>query len=261
MTIKAIIFDLDDTLVVEVASANAAFNLACKLAFEKYGIDPDKFHQTIRKTARTLWYASPSHPYCKEIGISSWEGLWARFRGDNPNLIALRKWSPTYRLQSWSNALKEFGIDDDTLAEQLSETFQTERRKRHIVFDDAQNVLDELRKQYQLALVSNGAPGLQREKLNGSGLAHYFAIVIISGEIGIGKPDPKLFEITLEKLRVKPNEAVVIGNARGTDILGAKNANIKAIWLNRDNSDYDSDVIPDFQIAKLNQLPALLNSF
>ena len=261
MTIKAIIFDLDDTLIVEVASANTAFNQACKLAFDKYNLDPDKFHQTIRKTARKLWHASPTHPYCKKIGISSWEGLWARFEGDNPDLAALKQWSSEYRLQSWSNALQEFGIDDTPFAEKLSETFRTERRKLHIVFPGVQSLLDELREQYQLALVSNGAPGLQREKLNGSGLAHYFEVVVISGEIGVGKPDPKLFQIALDRLNISPNEAVVIGNARGTDILGAQNAKIKAIWLNQDNSDYQSDVIPDFQIAELSQFPALLASF
>ena len=258
MSIRAVIFDLDDTLVVEKASAEAAFGAACELARVKYGIDPKALHEAVRGTASELWYASDMHPYCKEIGISSWEGLWARFDGDDPNLKNLRKFAPVYRIQSWVDALAEFDIVDLSLAAQLADTFCTERRKRHIVFDDVRGVLDEFHKKYRLAVISNGAPGLQREKLAGSGLCSYFEAVVISGEHGIAKPDPKLFEIAVERLGVKADEAIVVGNSRNTDILGAQNANIKSVWLNRDNSDYDSDVVADFEIAGLNELPGIL---
>ena len=258
MSIRAVIFDLDDTLVVEKASAEAAFLAACELARDKYDIDPQGLHEAVRRTAGELWYASDTHPYCKEIGISSWEGLWAGFGGDEANLKALRKFAPVYRIQSWVDALAEFDIVDPSLAAQLADTFGIERRKRHIVFDDVPGVLDKLGK-YRLAIISNGAPCLQREKLAGSGLCSYFETVVISGEQGIGKPDPKLFEIAVELVGVKAGEAIVVGNSRNTDILGAQNANIKSVWLNRDNSDYDSDVVADYEITGLGELPSVLD--
>ena len=257
MSIRAVIFDLDDTLVVEKASAEAAFLAACELARDKYGLCPRALHEAVRRTCRELWYASDMHPYCKEIGISSWEGMWARFDGDEANLKALRKFAPVYRIQSWVNALAEFDIVDLSLAAELADAFCAERRKRHIVFDDVMGVLDKLGK-YRLAIVSNGAPDLQREKLAGSGLGSYFEAVVISGEQGTGKPDPKLFEIVLEQLGVKTDEAIVVGNSRNTDILGAQNANIKSVWLNRDNCDYDSDVVADYEISGLDELDGIL---
>jgi len=252
---------MDDTLVVEVASAGAAFLTACELAREKYGVDPDALHQTIRQTARKIWYAAPTHPYCKSIGISSWEGLWARYEGPGPDLKALRKFAPTYRHQSWLDALKEFDIDDPAFADALAETFQTERRKLSVIYPDVEPVLTELAEKYRLALISNGAPDLQQYKLDSSGLEHYFETVVISGVVGIRKPEPGIFHILLDKLQLKADETIVIGNGRNTDILGAQRANIKAIWLNRDNSDYDSDIVPEYQIKNLTQLPKLLNSF
>ena len=97
MSISAIIFDLDDTLVVEVASAETAFLETCELAQQEYGIEPDQLHKTVRQKARQLWYNYPARDYCVAIGISSWEGLWARFHGDKLHLKSLRQWSPIYR--------------------------------------------------------------------------------------------------------------------------------------------------------------------
>lgn len=246
--------------MVEVASASAAFLAAGKLAEEKYGIDPEALHLTVKKVARKIWYAAPTHPYCKSIGISSWEGLWARYEGDGPDLKALREFAPTYRHQSWVGALEEFDVDDPAFADLLSETFQTERRKLCVVYPDVEPVLTELAKKYRLALISNGAPDLQQEKLDNSGLEKYFETVVISGVVGIRKPEPEIFHILLDKLSLNADETIVIGNGRNTDILGAQRANIQTVWLNRDNSDYDSDVIPEYEIKGLTELPGILES-
>lgn len=260
MTIKAIIFDMDDTLVVEEASAEAAFVAACLLVQEEYGIAPENFNRTVRQKARDLWYASPARQYCVDIGISSWEGLWARFEGDDPNLQILREWAPTYRHQSWSNALVEFGIGDDALADGLSSKFQAERRMRHVVYSDVEPVLEELQESYRLALVSNGAPDLQREKLEGSKLVPYFDVIIVSGEVGIGKPDSRIFATVLERLGVSAEKAVMVGNSLKSDIAGAQQAGIKAIWLNRDKKDNDNSVKPDYEITNLSKLQVALHN-
>ena len=87
MTIrKSLIFDMDDTLVVEEASAETAFRSVCRFAKNKRGIDAEALYRSIRESCRSIWYASPSHPYCLKVGISSWEGLWAEFKGDGKDL-------------------------------------------------------------------------------------------------------------------------------------------------------------------------------
>ena len=100
------------------------------------------------------------------------EGLWCRFEGDGDELAGLRRWAPEYRREAWRRALADQGVADDALAEELGERFGTERRARHEVFADVPAALAAAG--VPLALVTNGASCLQREKLAGSGLADRF---------------------------------------------------------------------------------------
>jgi putative hydrolase of the HAD superfamily len=258
MPTEAVIFDLDDTLLVEVASADAAFLAACAVAHEEHGIDPEELHQTVRLKARELWYASPARAYCVDIGISSWEGLWARFRGADPNLEILRAWAPTYRLESWSRALAEHGVNDPSFAEQMADTFRKERRARHIVYADVKPTLEEVRQTYRLALLTNGAADLQREKIRASKLAPFFEVIVISGEVGVRKPEPQIFGLVLDRLSVTAEKAVMVGNSPSSDVAGAQRAGLKGVWLNRPGKQCDDGVEPDAQIASLSELKRVL---
>ena len=258
MAIRSILFDLDDTLVVEEASADAAFLATCEQAHEKYGIDSKALHQSVRYHARELWRASATITYCRAIGISSWEGLWARFLGDDPTLEKLHAWAPTYRREAWDRALTDHGVNNLAFAEWLSDVFASERRERHVVFSDVEDSLTNLREGYRLALVTNGAPDLQREKIQGANLAQLFNAILISGEVGIGKPDCRIFKLALEVLRTSPSEAVMVGDSLTRDILGAQRAGLKAVWLNRSGNDATSQVTPDVQIENLRQIHELL---
>jgi len=258
MPTEAVIFDLDDTLVVEVASADAAFIATCALAHKEYGIDPEGLHQTVRLKARELWYASPARAYCVDIGISSWEGLWARFRGDDPNLKVLRAWAPTYRLEAWSRALAEYGANDPSFAEQLADTFQSERRGRHVVYPDTKPTLDDVRERYRVALLTNGAADLQREKIRESKLAPFFEVIVISGEVGVRKPEPEIFALVLDRLGVTAGTAVMVGNSLGSDVAGAQRAGLKGVWLNRSGRDCDDEIEPDAKITSLSELKDIL---
>ena len=257
MEIRGILFDLDDTLLIEGASADAAFLATCEHASEKHGIDPNALHRAVRFHARELWRASATITYCRAIGISSWEGLWARFLGDDPNLKSLRRWAPTYRSETWGRALADYGVRDLSFAEQLSIIFMSERRKRHITFSDVEDNLVNLQKAYQLALVSNGAPDLQREKIQGTNLARYFDAILISGEVGIGKPDTRIFRLALEAITASSHETVMIGDSLTRDILGAQQAGLKGVWLNRSGKDSISPVVPDAEITSLSRIHEL----
>jgi FMN phosphatase YigB (HAD superfamily) len=111
--IDTILFDLDDTLIVEYQSAEDSFVETIKLLDSP--IDTGDFLQTIRKQAREEWYKMPTIDYSKRIGISSWEALWADFTGDHEQLKKLRELVPGYRLRSWHQTLIHFGIDDSKL--------------------------------------------------------------------------------------------------------------------------------------------------
>ena len=254
--IRAVLLDLDDTLVVEEAAAQATFAATAASAAQRYPLDAAALARAARERARELWRAAPTYPYCSRVGISSWEGLWCRFEGDAEDLPALRRWAPAYRREAWRRALADHGIDDDRLADELAERFGVERRARQETFADAAPALDALADRYALAVVTNGASCLQREKLAASGLADRFDAVVAGADVGAGKPDRAIFARALDALGATPDNAVMVGNDLDKDVSGAICAGIRAIWVNRERADGPPDV--PF-VADLRELPALLS--
>lgn len=191
------------------------------------------------------------------VGISSWEGLWCRFEGDHPDVRALRQWSPTYRRESWRLALADQGVDDARLADDLADRFGTERRARHEVFADVGEILNHLSGSYSMALVTNGAACLQREKLAASGLSEYFEAVVVSADLGVAKPDPSVFEHALSSLGLDPDDAVMVGDSLSKDVEGALAAGLGAVWVNRSGrSAQSTDLI---EVSTLSGLPDALS--
>jgi len=249
----SLVFDLDDTLVVEKASAEAAFLRTFELARQRYSLDPAALHATLRQTCRSIWHNAPARAYCVEIGISSWEGLWAAFHGRDENLQILRAWAPTYRRESWLRTLREHGVDDEAFAVELAETFPARRRELHVVYDDVRPTLEYFGRSHRLGLLTNGAPDLQREKIEGAGIARYFDDIVISGDVGVGKPNRRIYEIMLSRLKARPDQAVMIGNSLSSDVAGPQGVGIKSIWLNRAGDALRDGVVPDLEVSNLNE--------
>jgi putative hydrolase of the HAD superfamily len=258
---RALLLDLDETLVVEEPSAVAAFEAtAAEAARHHEELDAGALALAARACARELWYAAPAHPYCARIGISSWEGLWCRFEGDDPDTRWLREWAPTYRREAWRLTLAEQGVEDDALAETLGERFVAERRARHVVYEDVVPALEELRATHALALVTNGASCLQREKLAGAGLGRYFDAVVVSGDLGAGKPDPAIFRHALAQLEADERDAVMVGDNLVKDVDGAIAAGLGAVWMNRDGAPRPADRPELAEISMLSELSAALGA-
>ena len=141
--------------------------------------------------------------YCRDIGISAREALWGTFAGADSSLAQLRHWMPTYRLQSWTARVERVGYRRPARSPPNSpEFFAIDRSRRHVVFAETEQVLHELKKNFRLALITNGAPDIQGAKIEGSNLASFFETIIISGDHGFGKPDPRIFQLVLERLKV-----------------------------------------------------------
>ncbi|MFN6474538.1 MAG: HAD family hydrolase [Nostoc sp. SerVER01] len=252
---KNIIFDLDDTLIIEVAAVKAALLATCERAHEKYGIDTQKFYHAVKSHGRQLWNAFANIQYCDNIGIGYWEGLWGNFIGNDPNLKFIRERIPTYKYEVWSNALAEFQINDSIFVQELVDLFGYELRQRLILFPEAESTLKQLSQNYRLALITNGISDLQHEKLEKTNLLPYFEHITISGEEGFGKPDPRIFELTLDKLGISAENAVMVGNNLSRDIKGAQKIGIRGIWINRFTKTFSQDIcIPDAQISSLSEL-------
>lgn len=259
MKIETVLFDLDETLIEEEASNDASALAACAIARQRHGLDVDLILSALRTRSIELWRAGPAVQYCRDIGVSSREGLWGAFAGDEPNLKILREWIPGYRVAAWSRALDDLGIDDGALARELADLFLADRRRRHVVFPESRAVLDALHHRVKLGMITNGAPDIQREKIAGSDLAAYFDTIVVSGEEGFGKPKPEIFRLTIDRLDADESSAVMIGDSLARDVAGAASVGIKSIWVNRlGRKRGDGFPAPDAEVRDLAGLPELL---
>ena len=262
MTIKAVCFDLDDTLLWDERSVAETFEAVCQDVASISGVDPVILGKAIRTEARKLYEAQVTFPFTKRIGINAYEGLWATFdRGQQPEFRTLEQWVPAYRSEAWYRALQVCGVDDRELGAELGDRFVAERRRRVYLYEESMGTLDRLKGTVKLLLITNGCPALQREKLNGvPELISYFDDIIISGDFGIGKPDVSIFRHALEVLEVEADEAVMIGDKLTTDIQGANAAGITSIWLNRHRKSRSEEIVPTYEVEHLSEIFPLIAS-
>ena len=252
--LKAILFDLDETLLHEKKSAEAVITETVEPVCNQYGIDPMDMMQTVFETARPLWHKLPTHEYCRLVAISSWEGLWGEFSGDHPKLAELRELAHGYRVQAWYESLKAYGLDLPDTAEQIALSYPEARKERHILFPETREVLDRLSGLYPLVLLTNGTPSIQWAKIRGGGVEKYFQHIIISGDLNTRKPDPVIFRAALEELDIQPGEAIMVGDNLKSDIEGAAGAGIISVWVNRWGADSGEGPFPDHTITDLREL-------
>jgi putative hydrolase of the HAD superfamily len=261
MALRALLFDLDDTLAVDEAVSHEAFAHVAAVASSRFGVDAAPFAADAMAIARELWAAGECRPFCRSIGISAFECLWGGFTGNSPELTALRNWATAYRVEVFAKALAAQGGNyPPEAASVLSSEFEATRRGRQRLLAGARELLTQLAPDYSLALLTNGAPDLQREKIAASGLEPFFKAIAVSGEHGIGKPKPEIFHRLLGELGVSPSEAIMVGNSLERDIAGARNAGIPSIWIRVPGSEELADVTPDHTITELSEIPAILEA-
>ncbi len=227
--IRAVLLDLDDTLIVEEAHARAQLRATASVA----DVDPEEWETIVLETARSEWYASDHYPACRDLGIASWEGLWATFEGSHPLIAPLREFVEPYRAATWSRALERAGRNPG-LAPELSRVYMEGQRAGHPLAPGAADLVRRAESIGPVGLVTNGPPDIQRLKLEQTGLAGCFSAVVISGELGLGKPDPGMFLHALRAIGVAPDdadEAVMVGDNWERDVEGALSAGLRAVWI------------------------------
>ena len=162
-------------------------------------------------------------------------------------------------LERFLYPLRIVGNEDVELAKKLGEDFLYRTTMQTNLVDGAIDLLEYLKsKGYILSIISNGFVEVQYTKLSRSGLLPYFDYVFLSEEIGYQKPDIRFFNAVLEKLRINPTDCIVIGDNLQTDIEGAQNANIKAIFFANNLENLEIDISKIIVISSLFQLKKLL---
>ncbi|MBA1202193.1 HAD-IA family hydrolase [Pseudomonas capeferrum] len=153
------------------------------------------------------------------------------------------------------HALEEVGYSGpqaQTLADEGFEVFLHARHQIE-VFPEVQPMLEILRQQYVLGVVTNGNADVGR-----LGLADYFAFALCAEDLGIGKPDPAPFLEALRRGGVEAHAAVHVGDHPGDDIAGAQRAGLRAVWFNPRGKAWTAETLPDAEIQRLSQLPDVL---
>lgn len=122
--------------------------------------------------------------------------------------------------------------------------------------DGVESLLSNLQKQnYKMSVITNGMKEVQRPRIQKCNWEHYFDQIYVSDEIGLAKPNVAFFEHCLAHSKISDrSEILVIGDTLESDILGAKNANIRSCWFNPDGKICPPDLKPDYEIKSLGDL-------
>ena len=118
-------------------------------------------------------------------------------------------------------------------------------------FKEVPDVLKTLKKKFKLAILSNGTPSLLNELVNSNNLNGIFNDLFSIEQVGVYKPDSKVYDIPINKYQIQRDEVVFL-SANTWDVSGAGNYGYKAIWINRNNNIFDNlDYKPNFEIKDL----------
>ena len=228
ITPSVIVFDLDDTLVEDVSTAEASFEAVGRQlgGREGQGVGP-----AMQDAARAVWRRGPHADLCMALGLASREGLWASFDGNHASLDGLREWIPAYRMEAWGAILATVDLHDPDLIPAAQALFAEVQTRGHTPLPGARETVRALAPGRRLGLLTNGPSDVQRLKLARTGLTVLFDAVAISGEMGVGKPSAGAFEAVLTQLGAAPNEAVMVGDSWERDVEGAHSCGLPAVWI------------------------------
>lgn len=205
--VKAVIFDLDDTLYNELDYVLQGFRNVAEYLAKEYSIDVDEVHEQM-------------------CGILKEQG----------------------RGKIFDSVCEIYHID--TPVKKLVEIYRATKPKLSF-YPDAEEVISTLRKKnIGLGLITDGCSQVQHRKIDALCLSDLMDAVLATDDLGKDeegkpycKPNPKVYEVVLEKLQCKPQEAVYIGDNPQKDFIGAKALGMKTIRIVRKQGDHMQDKV------------------
>jgi putative hydrolase of the HAD superfamily len=155
----------------------------------------------------------------------------------------------------WNEFLMQEGIRSELIRGQLAKViahiYRAISRHRLQLYPDVKRVLNELQAKYRLALISDAQSCFALPEIRAVGLEGYFDPIVISSHYGFRKPDPRLFQRSLDKLKLKPAEVIWVGNDMFRDIHGAKQVGIKSIFIDSNQGAKSfENVAPDYRVQQ-----------
>lgn len=252
--VTTILLDLDDTILQDDAATDVAFEATARHAEQVVGVNPERLIGEVRRISAEIWESGPFPDWLDGIGTSEIEGLRARFEGDDPHWAEMRAWGPGFRRESWRRALAACGVENDGLAADLDARFERERADTNPFVPGGEEALAALGERFRLGIVTNGIPDVQRTKLEKTGLTGRFGTIVVSGELGCGKPDPKIYDAALQGIGATPGETIMVGDNFRRDVTAAQAVGIRSVWISIGRPSPDPSVTPWLTIETLAEL-------
>lgn len=224
-TLTTLFFDIDGTLCTYGVRPREALRQAAEEHGVEVPLDPHQYYELYKGVAQE-W---PEAPYA-----------------DVSN-------------EAYRRLLAKEGYDDRVLARQIGAGFRARRLDSVSLFPGTEAVLADLGDRFVLGIISNGPSEIQRAKLAKFGLARHFQTVVISGEVGVDKPEVGIFEIALENLGASAAESAHVGDSLLHDVQGAQAAGLLSVWVDRGVLSQEGvRVTPHHTLGDLSELPPLL---
>ncbi len=203
----------------------------------------------------TLFDVNSAAEKCKDKIGDKWEGFanfWRTTQLEYTWLRSLMKrhknfWEVTE--DSLNKSMSAFNIDKSMKNELL------DLYKKLNTFPEVKDVLNKLKeKNYKLAILSNGTPALLNELVKSNNIENIFDDVFSIEEVGIYKPDSRVYDIPVKKYQIQKNEVAFL-STNTWDVSGGGNYGYNAIWVNRNNNIFDNlDYKAKNEVKNLNHL-------
>ncbi len=234
--IRGLSFDLDETLL-DASCFQASIACACEMmAASQPGFDAYRLIEANTEVWKRYWPAI--------------ERKWTLGELDGASVS----------LEAWRRTLQACGCNDEAVVQLVAQIHRQLARDSYRLFDDVSGVISSAKRaRVPLALITNGSSDTQRDKLRVLEIEQFFDAVVISGEVGVAKPDAAAFQLALAELAIEPGDVWHIGDSLGKDVAGANAAGLRSVWLNRSGlMRADGDPKPDLEVRSLSELVAFL---
>jgi HAD superfamily hydrolase (TIGR01549 family) len=248
VTIRAVVFDLFDTLV--------------DLRFEDL---PTVEHggQRLPASARRVHAVVAERV---EIDFDAFnQAMLAGVRDFGESHFSRHREVPTF--ERFSDVLARLGLEDAELAQRMTRIHMAALRSVVRIPSHHAPLLDELRRRVRTGLCSNFSHSPTAEEILEAGrLAERLDAVVVSDALGMRKPHARIFEAVMARLDVGPQEVLHVGDSLRADVGGAAALGIRTAWITRRVRDPEAALAehegppPDHAIRDLAELPALLDA-
>ncbi|XP_036403278.1 N-acylneuraminate-9-phosphatase [Megalops cyprinoides] len=233
--VKAIFFDLDNTLIDTAGANRTAIQKVQELLGTRFGQeDIGSICERFRVKLLQESYEPSEDVTIDDVRVTHWEEAIQEVAGKGP---------------------------DRTLAAECYSMWKSTRLQLLAIPGPVRALLEDLRETHKLLLLTNGVAQTQREKIEAVRCEGLFHAVVVGGEHAEEKPASSIFCHCFQLLGVGPRDCMMVGDSLNTDILGGANAGVRAtVWVNGDGrtAPPEAPVRPDYTIATVLELPTVL---